>query len=186
MKAAFIIYNGMTALDFVGVYDPLIRLHTMNFRPDFNWEICSFKMKKIKSYSGLEFTATKCGVDLNSFDLIIIPGGKWTRKLINRDEFLDWLAEANKCELVASVCTGSLLLGAAGLLRNKKATTHLGAMSLLEKYCQEVVKERIVDEGSVITAGGVTAAVELGLYLCEKIAGKKVKNKIAKQMEYRG
>ena len=185
LETAFVIYDGMTALDFVGVYDPLTRLQTMEFMPDFSWEICSFEKKNIKSHSGLDFTVTSCSTELKTFDLVVIPGGKGTRKLIKQREFINWLAGAAGSDLIASVCTGVLLVGAAGLLKDKKATTHPGAYDLLTEYCQEVSNDRIVDEGSIITAGGVSAALDLGLYLCEKIAGLDVREKIARQMDYR-
>ena len=86
---------------------------------------------------------------------------------------------------MVAVCGGSLLLGAAGMLRTKKATTHPGLSAPLQHLAREVSPDRIVDEGTVITAGGVTSAIDLGLYLCEKIAGKDVREKIWKQMDYR-
>jgi cyclohexyl-isocyanide hydratase len=87
---------------------------------------------------------------------------------------------------VASVCTGSLVLGSAGYLKGKRATTHAAAMHLLEPLCREVVRdERIVDEGMVITAGGVTSSLDLGLYLVERFWGVEPRERIADVMEYR-
>ncbi|MCK5913732.1 MAG: DJ-1/PfpI family protein, partial [Desulfuromusa sp.] len=86
--------------------------------------------------------------------------------------------------LKASVCSGSLLLGAAGFLRGKKATTHPKAYTELARYCAKVSKERIVDEGDVITARGVTSAIDLGLHLVERLAGKETRIEIARQMDY--
>lgn len=74
--------------------------------------------------------------------------------------------------------------GSAGFLKGKKATTHLTAFDDLRKFCSLVVYERIVDEGDVITARGVTSSIDLGLYLCEKLAGPKVKEQIRQQMDY--
>jgi len=86
---------------------------------------------------------------------------------------------------MVAVCGGSLLLGAAGMLRTKRATTHPQLMEFLRRFARGVLPDRIVDEGTVITAGGVTSAIDLGLYLCEKIAGKEVREKIQAQMDYR-
>ncbi|MBW4634157.1 MAG: DJ-1/PfpI family protein [Iphinoe sp. HA4291-MV1] len=97
---------------------------------------------------------------------------------------MEWLKTSQSCHLKVSVCTGSLLLGKAGFLTGKKATTHPNHFQELEKFCDEVVKQRIVDEGDVITAGGVTSSIDLGLYLCEKFAGSEVKEKIRRQMDY--
>ncbi|PRX22467.1 cyclohexyl-isocyanide hydratase [Orenia metallireducens] len=185
MKVAFVIFKGMTALDLIGIYDPLVRLKTMGFIPELEWEICSYSQQEINEFTGLKFTATKTAVDLSNFDLVIIPGGFGTRTLIKDTNFLEWIKTAKGCDLIVSVCTGSLLLGAAGLLQDKKATTHPNAFTELEGYCQEVLCQRIIDEGNIITARGVTSSIDLGLYLCEKLAGYEVKEKIRKQMDYK-
>ncbi|MCZ6556639.1 MAG: DJ-1/PfpI family protein, partial [SAR324 cluster bacterium] len=88
------------------------------------------------------------------------------------------------CKYKASVCTGSLLFGAAGFLQGKRATTHPNAYDALRPYCAEVVRQRIVDEGDLVTAGGVTSGIDLGLFLCEKFAGAEAKAAIKKQMDY--
>jgi len=84
----------------------------------------------------------------------------------------------------ASVCTGSLLLGAAGFLKGRRATTHPNALEALKTYCATVVAARVVDEGDVITAVGVTSAVDLGLTLVARIAGEEARERIAEQMDY--
>lgn len=183
MKIAFIIYNGMTALDFIGVYDPVTRLKTMGFAKDLQWDICSHT-RELKDSTGLEFTPTKVGESLQDYDMVIVPGGPGSRKLINDENFIEWLKTAGACKLKVSVCTGSLLLGAAGFLKGKKATTHPDAFNDLKRFCSSVVDQRIVDKGEVITARGVTSSIDLGLYLCDKLAGREAKEKIRKQMDY--
>jgi cyclohexyl-isocyanide hydratase len=87
--------------------------------------------------------------------------------------------------LKTSVCTGALLLGAAGFLAGKRATTHPNAFEELKPYCATVIAaRRIVDEGEVVTARGVTASIDLGLHLVERIAGREARARIAKQMDY--
>src|SRR2546422_2743551 len=87
---------------------------------------------------------------------------------------------------LASVCTGALLIGKAGYLAGRRATTHHRAYDLLRPYCREVVTDRrIVDEGQVVTAGGVASALDLGLYLVERFWGAAAREEIAAQMEYR-
>lgn len=183
MKIAFIIYHGMTALDFVGIYDPLSRLKTMNFMPDLEWDICAYT-PEVKDTSGLDFIPTRVKSQLGGYDVLVVPGGLGTRELTSDPGFIEWLRSAQAVPLKTSVCTGSLLLGAAGFLEGKKATTHFRSLDNLRKYTSAVVKERIVDEGDVITAGGVTAGIDLGLYLVDKLAGSQVKGKIQEQMEY--
>ena len=86
--------------------------------------------------------------------------------------------------LKVSVCTGALLLGAAGFLQGRRATTHPSAYQELEPYCGEVVRERVVDEGDVVTAGGVSASIDLGLHLVQRLAGADARRRIAAQMDY--
>jgi transcriptional regulator GlxA family with amidase domain len=182
MRVAFVIFERMTALDFVGVYDPVTRLATMLFRPDLSWDICALA-KNVSDPNGLKFSATRVGKPLDAYDLVIVPGGYGTRELMTDEKFIAWLRTAENCELKASVCTGSLLFGAAGFLKGKRAATHPTAREELAKYCA-VSEERVVDEGEIITAGGVTAAIDLGLHLCGRLAGVEAREKIRQQMDY--
>lgn len=183
MKAAFIIFDQMTALDFIGFYDPLTRLKSMDFMPDFTWHICSF-CDDVFDPQGLRFLHDQLKQPLNDFDLLVVPGGYGSRSLQHNEEFISWLQTAESVPLKASVCSGSLLLGAAGFLHGKKATTHPKAYTELTRYCAEVVDQRIVDEGDVITARGVTASIDLGLYLVERLVGREARRGIARQMDY--
>ncbi|RAU93200.1 DJ-1/PfpI family protein [Paenibacillus sp. YN15] len=99
-------------------------------------------------------------------------------------EFNEWLKGAEKARYKVSVCTGSLLLGAAGLLEGKKATTHPRAYELLEPYCQEVVPARIVRDGHVITAGGVTSSIDLGLYMIQLLVSSEAAEQVQGQIDY--
>ncbi|MDD1689866.1 MAG: DJ-1/PfpI family protein [Methanoregula sp.] len=183
MKIAFVIYDNLTLLDFAGAYDPLTRLKSMGFIPDLTYDICARK-ECTRSSEGAELIADRVGCALSSYDYVIIPGGDGIKDLMKDEEFLRWISVASEKTTVAAVCGGSLLLGAAGLLRSRKATTHPQLMNVLKHFAGEVSSDRIADEGNIITAGGVTAAIDLGLYLCEKIAGKDAREKIQVQMDY--
>lgn len=183
MKIAFIVFDEMTTLDFVGVYDAVRRLKTMGFIEDFAWDICA-RASLISDHSGLLIVPNKAGASLADYDMVIVPGGYGTRDLVNDREFMNWMRTAAPCKWKVSVCTGSVLLGAAGFLEGRRATTHPSAFDELRPYCAEVIDERIVDEGDVITARGVTSAIDLGLYLCEKLAGTDAKERIRRQMDY--
>ncbi|MCD6580763.1 MAG: DJ-1/PfpI family protein [Desulfuromusa sp.] len=183
MNAAFVIFDQMTALDFVGFYDPLTRLKSMDFMPDFHWQICSF-CEDVSDTQDLRFDPDSIKTSLADFDLLVVPGGYGSRSLQHNEEFITWLKTANPVPLKASACTGSLLLGAAGFLKGRRATTHPNAVAELSRYCAEVVVSRIVDEGDVITARGVSSSIDLGLYLVERLAGKEIRIEIAKQMDY--
>jgi transcriptional regulator GlxA family with amidase domain len=183
MKVAFIIYDGMTTLDFVGAYDAVTRLRTMRFIDDFEWDVCAMTAS-VTDGSGMGVVPSRVGGSLDGYDWVIVPGGFGTRTLTEDAAFIAWLQTASACKMKVSVCTGSLLLGAAGFLKGKRATTHPSAFDDLRPYCEQVVDERVVDEGDVITARGVTSAIDLGLYLCEKVAGRDTRQRIAAQMDY--
>ena len=124
--------------------------------------------------------------DLAPFDLLYVPGGLGTRALLDDARMIDYLRTWGDHRPLASVCTGALLLGKAGFLDGRRATTHHRALDLLRPYCREVVTDqRVVDEGRVVTAGGVASSLDLGLYLVEKFWGAGAREQIAAQMEYR-
>lgn len=183
MRTAFVIFEGMTALDFIGVYDPLTRLKSMDVMANFGWEVCAL-YHDVSDDKGLQFVPGIVAEPLVGYDLVVIPGGVGTRHLQYNKVFIDWIKTARSTRLKASVCTGSLLLGAAGFLKGKRATTHPKALEELAPYCARVINERIVDEGDVVTARGVTSSIDLGLYLVERVAGADARLRIAKQMDY--
>ncbi len=183
MTTAFIIFDRMTMLDFIGLYDPLTRLKSMGLMPEFEWDICGFT-KDIVDDKGLHLTPTVVGKPLSGYDLLIVPGGIGTRVLQHDQAFLDWLRTSEPVPLKSSVCTGALLLGAAGFLKGKRATTHRNAFDELKPYCKQIIDDRVVDEGEIITARGVTSALDLGLYLVERFVGEEARTRIATQMDY--
>lgn len=184
MKTAFIIFNRMTAMDFIGAYDPLTRLKSMGFMPSFEWDICALTAG-VADDRGLRIAPSVVAQPLSYYDLIVVPGGLGTRSLQQDRAFLDWLHTSGPVKLKASVCTGSLLLGAVGFLREKRATTHRTAFEELRPYCAQVVDDRVVEDGGVVTARGVTSAIDLGLHLVERLAGVETRARIAGQMDYR-
>jgi cyclohexyl-isocyanide hydratase len=126
------------------------------------------------------------GQPLSTYDQVIVPGGPAARDLSKNAGFVEWIKTMEVVPLKVSVCSGSLLLGAAGFLKGKKATSHPSRLDDLAAYGCRVTSDRVVDEGDVITAGGVTSAIDLGLYLCGKMTGHDVKEKIKRQMDYHG
>ena len=183
MQAAFVVFNRMTSLDFIGFYDPVTRLKSMKIIDDFEWRICS-TIKHVVDDRGLGIDADTVDESLDSFDILFVPGGFGTRTLQYDCGFVDWLKTARSAQLKISVCTGALLLGAAGFLQGYRATTHPCAYKELQPYCDEVVHERVVDDGGIITAGGVSSSIDLGLHVVEKLAGTDALNRISAQMDY--
>jgi cyclohexyl-isocyanide hydratase len=183
MKIAFILFNGFTLLDFAGIFDPITRLKTMGFLTDLEYSVCS-QENIVHSFEGTEITVDCTGCDLSSFDWVIIPGGNGIQEIIRDPGFIAWLITVSDSAGIAAVCGGALLAGAAGFLKGKTATTHPDLIPVLKMFSQGTSMDRIVEDGRIITAGGVTSSIDLGLYLCEKIAGKDVREKIQKQMDY--
>lgn len=183
MRIAFVVFDGMTVLDFIGIYDCLTRLKSMGFTPNLSWEICA-RSEFVSDDRGLRLSSSCRDRSLDGYDLLVVPGGFGTRALQHDGEFIEWLQSASSSPLKVSVCTGALLLGAAGFLRGKRATTHPNAYRELEPYCETVVSERVVEDGDVITARGVSASIDAGLYVVRRLKGEDVRSQIARQMDY--
>lgn len=128
----------------------------------------------------------------DSFDAVLVPGGGWN----DRADPGAW-GEAQRGELPAElarlhgagrqmlgVCTGGMLLSAAGLLRGRPAITHQGAVEQLREEGAEVIDERVVDDGDIVTAGGVTSGMDLAFWIVERECGRDVADKVAREMEY--
>lgn len=184
-RIAFFVFPGLTLLDLVGGYDSLRRVALMGIDPEVTHRFVGTH-SEISDETGIKLSPDGVYDDLSAFDLLYIPGGLGTRRLMGDGWCMEYLKKWGSERPVASVCTGSLLLGKAGYLRDKRATTHHNAYELLAPYCGEVVRnQRIVDEGNVITAGGVSSALDLGLYLVERFWGANARARISQQMEYR-
>ncbi len=156
----------------------------MGFMPDLSYGICA-REAEIHTWEGVLLRAEKINTNLSAYDYLILPGGNGIRNLLSDPKFLSWISVDPEHTCVAAVCGGVLLAGAAGLLKGKRATTHPEMKGFLKTMGVQVSDDRIVEDGNIITAGGVTASIDLGLYLCERIAGSVIRQKIQQQMDYR-
>ena len=182
-RFGFVAFQGMTLLDLVGVYDPLSRIRSMGFDASSSCEIVGGDDGAVWAEDGARFVVNRVRPRLDEFDVVVVPGGLGSRALSKDASFVAWLRAFPSNRLVASVCTGALLLGAAGRLRGKRATTHASAIHELATFGAAPVRQRIVDEGQLVTAGGVTSALDLGLHLVRRFEGDETAAKIALQME---
>ncbi len=182
-RFAFVAYDGMTLLDLVGVHDPLSRIASMGFDPSASFEIVGATGPRVWAAGGAELTVEKVRPPLDAFDVVIVPGGPGARALARDRAVVDWLGAFPSNRLMASVCTGALLLGAAGRLMQKRATTHHTSMGLLETYGAVATKGRVIDEGQTVTAGGVTCALDLGVLLLRRYVDDEAVRTIVDQME---
>lgn len=184
-RIAFLVFPRLTVLDLVGAYDALRRVAAMSIDPEVTHRVVGTE-PEISDETGLTVKPDSVYEELSGFDLLYVPGGLGTRALVNDQRCIDYLRSWGPERPLAAVCTGALLIGRAGYLEGKRATTHHRAYDLLRPYCREVVTDRrIVDEGQVVTAGGVSSSLDLGLYLVEKFWGAAAREKISVQMEYR-
>jgi transcriptional regulator GlxA family with amidase domain len=183
-RIAFFVFPGLTLLDLVGGYDAFRRVATLGIDRGLTHRIVGTE-SEVADESGLVVRSESVYEDLDGYDLLYVSGGPGTRSLMRDDHCLDYLRSWGTERPLASVCTGALLLGAAGLLQGKRATTHRSAFDLLQPLCGTLVTdERVVPDGGVVTAGGVSASLDLGLYLVERFWGRDARERISAQMEY--
>ena len=189
MRIAILIYDGFDELDAIGPFEVLRNAERGG--ADVIVELVTREpAERIVASHGLAVAPQ--GVLDASYDLVIVPGGGWGE----RAEAGAW-GEAQRGDLpasirrareggaaMASVCTGAMLLAAAGITAGRPATTHRSALEDLATHGAEVVRERVVDDGDLITSGGVTAGIDLALWLVEREWGQRLADRIAREMEH--
>jgi cyclohexyl-isocyanide hydratase len=181
-RIAFVAFDGMTLLDLVGIHDPLSRIASMDFDSTSTCTIVSATGPRVWAAGGAALTVDAVRPALDAFDVLVIPGGHGTRALEQDAPVIDWLRGFPANRLTASVCTGALLLGAAGRLRGKRATTHASAIERLAGFGAIATNARVVDEGQLVTGGGVTCALDVGIHLVQRLEGEATAQAIARQM----
>lgn len=179
MQIAFLFYDGMTALDAIGPYEVLARLSGVSVKT------VALKNGPIKTGLGLELLADYALSDVSSADILLVPGSGNATSLRDQPEILEWIRVIHNCSLwTTSVCTGSLILGAAGLLQGVQATTHWAVMERLSGWGAIPVSARMVTDGKIITAAGVSAGIDMALMLAAKLAGQEVAESLQLGLEY--
>ena len=180
MRIAIPIYDRFTALDAVGPYEVLSRLPgaTVHF-------IAAERGLKRTETEMLALSADLALDELPDPDIVVVPGGYGTRALLDDEQMVGWLRRAHETsEWTTSVCTGSLLLAAAGILDGLEATTHWLEYDLLERLGAKPVSRRVVEQGKVITAAGVSSGIDMALVLAAHVAGEDVAKAIQLGIEY--
>jgi transcriptional regulator GlxA family with amidase domain len=180
MNVAIPIFDRVTALDAVGPYEVLSRLPGARVR-----FIAASAGPKRTENGMLALTADGTLDELPHPEVIVVPGGLGTRALMQDESVLEWLRTAHRtAEWTTSVCTGSLVLAAAGILDGLEATTHWMVLDALAEYAAVPVSRRVVEQGKVITAAGVSAGIDMALLLAARIAGDDVAQAIQLGLEY--
>jgi putative intracellular protease/amidase len=180
MNIAIPIFDRFTALDAVGPYEVLSRLP--GARVHFVAQETGVKHTET-GMLGLE--ATLSLDELTEPEIVVMPGGYGTRALMDDETMLDWLRHAHaSSQWTTSVCTGSLVLAAAGILDGLEATSHWMVLDALAEYGAVPVSRRVVEQGKVITAAGVSAGIDMALTLAQRIAGADIAQGIQLGIEY--
>ncbi len=180
MNIAIPLFDGITALDAIGPYEVLSRLD--GARVDF---LSTEPGPKRTENGMLALTADGALDDLPHPDVIVMPGGFGTRALMKDERVLEWVRGAHRTsQWTTSVCTGALVLGAAGILDGLEATTHWLLLDKLGELGATPVTRRVVEQGKIITAAGVSSGIDMALTLAARIAGEDMARAIQLGIEY--
>ena len=179
LTAGLLVFPDLTQLDLTGPYEVLSRA------PDTRVVLVGTRPGPIRSEFGL-ILGTDCTLDeAPPLDLLLVPGGVGVNALLSDDPVLDFLARRGaSAAWVTSVCTGALVLGAAGLLRGYRATTHWLSLDLLAELGATPVDARVVRDRNRITGGGVTAGLDFALALVAELHGREAAERIQLMIEY--
>ena len=181
MQIAFLIYEGLTSLDIIGPYEVLARM------PETDVRFVAVEAGELRVDTGaFGITVDHSLDDVPQPEVFVIPGGLQGTFAAARDErILAWVRGAHAhSRFSTSVCTGSLILGAAGLLQGLMATTHWAAKAMLEQHGATYSEQRVVRAGKIVTAAGVSSGIDMALYLAGELAGAETAKAIQLAIEY--
>jgi putative intracellular protease/amidase len=180
MDIAIPLFDGITALDAIGPYEVLSRLPGARAR-----FVAISPGPQRTDNRMLTLVADEPLSAVPRPEIVLVPGGFGTRALLTPNPLLDWIRQAHETsQWTTSVCTGSLLLAAAGVLRGLEATTHWMSLDRLADYGARPVRRRVVVQGKVVTAAGVSSGIDMALTLAARIAGEPVAQAIQLGIEY--
>jgi len=179
MKLVTFLYPGMTTLDMVGPHEVLARL------PDAEVIRVAETAGPVMADTGLQLVADAAISEVDSADILLMPGGTETWPLLGNEAVLEWVRAIDAgSQWTTSVCTGSLVYAAAGLLAGHQATTHWATLDVLKEFGAEPVGSRVVESGKYVTAAGVSAGIDMGLTLAARIAGDDFAQLLQLAIEY--
>ena len=179
LQIGFLLFPNLTQLDLTGPYEVLGRL------PDAKVHLVWKTLDPVISDTGMAILPDKTLEDCPPLDLICVPGGPGVNPLLNDEAVLEFLKrQGAQAKYVTSVCTGALVLGAAGLLDGYKAATHWASMHFLDKFGATATNARVVIDRNRITGGGVTAGIDFGLVVGAQLRGELTAQRIQLYLEY--
>lgn len=178
-RFGFLVFPNIQQLDLTGPYEVFASAR------DSTVHLVWKDKTPVRSVTGISFTPDVDFDDSPQFDVLCIPGGAGVNALLEDEDVLSFIrGQAEKARFITSVCTGSLVLGAAGLLKGKRAATHWNAMDFLPHFGATPVYERVVKDGNLITAGGVTSGIDFGLSLLAELMGEEEAKIVQLSLEY--
>lgn len=179
VKITILVFNDLTVLDAIGPYEVLSKI------PGAKIQFASLEAGPVICQGGVRLVADYSIRDIKGTDILLIPGGKGINNLLGNDEVLNWVRMIHEnTKYTVSVCTGALLLGAAGLLKGKKATTYWNSIEKLKDFGAEIVKSRYVIDGKIISSAGVSAGIDMSLKLVSMLKNESVAKIIQLAIEY--
>jgi transcriptional regulator GlxA family with amidase domain len=180
MQIAILIFPKLTVLDAIGPYEVLRSVPGWQVR-----FVAPVPGPQPADSGALELVAEHSLEDLASPDVVVVPGGEGNRRLLGDERVIGWLRSAHEAtRWTTSVCTGSLLLGAAGLLKDRRATSHWYFLDRLREFGAEPSGERVVEDGKILTAAGVSSGIDMALRLVTREAGDEVAQSVQLAIEY--
>lgn len=191
-KIGILLYPDVEVLDFAGPYEVftcatrVARLQAPQLQAPFDVRTIAATRAPVRARAGMAVLPDHTLDDHAPLDVLLVPGGVVDREL-GHAAVIDWIARtASQVELTASVCSGSLLLAQAGLLQNRPATTHWDDIEQLRTYpgVQVLSQRRWTDDGDIVTSGGISAGIDMSLYLVQRFAGHALAQATAHRMEY--
>jgi len=178
-RIGMLIFPRMTQLDMTGPYEVLARL------PNSAVDLVARTRDPVTTDRGMQIVPTATYADCPPLDVVMVPGGPGQQELMEDKAALDFLRrQAASTQYITSVCTGSLVLGAAGLLKGKRATSHWAAVDHLALLGAVPVREKVVVDGNIVTGAGVTSGIDFALTLAAILEGEAVAREIQLQIEY--
>lgn len=179
VRIAFLLFPGLTLLDLTGPAQVLTRV------PGARVEYVAASLDPVPTDCGLALVPTRTLDDAGPADVLVVPGGDGAFDAMLDPAVVGFVRrESGRATWMTSVCTGAFVLGAAGLLAGKRATTHWASRPLLEAFGAETTADRVVDDGAVVTAAGVSAGIDMALWLAAELAGQQAAERIQLQIEY--
>lgn len=180
-----VLFPEVEELDFVG---PLEVFGALGKYIAKDWQVVTVAetAEPVQATNGLTVVPRYTFADCPALDVLLVPGGIGTREQENNEALIQFVrTSGDEAKWVTSVCTGALILGKAGFLRGRKATTHWAALEQLRAHAEiDVVEQRFVEDGNVITAAGVSAGIDMALYLVGKLEGTEAALQVQKAIEY--